>query len=165
MALPPIRNSANSNWWLNSCADARKMAAAARVTSGPMPSPGSRTMVFFMMMDPEHKQNPSKPHAHCRKMPKWHVTRVATSLAADRSGCRRRFRGQYRGMPSNHFVGDGDDVSRAHLLSLIGQRRHSAINFRQFGIARLVTQVSQRQPQRVAPGVLSEDQRARRHTD
>src|SRR6266403_985869 len=63
MAAPPIRNSANSNWWLNSCTDSRKMAAAARVTSGPMPSPGSRTMVFFMVI-PEHQQNPSKPHAH-----------------------------------------------------------------------------------------------------
>src|SRR5467141_2470558 len=67
MAAPPIGSSTNSNWWLNSCADSRKMAAAARVTSGPMPSPGSRTMLFFMMI-PEHKQNPSNPYAHRRKM-------------------------------------------------------------------------------------------------
>src|SRR6202521_2214364 len=163
MAAPPIRNSANSNWWLNSCADSRKMAAAARVTSGPMPSPGNRTMLFFIVI-PEHKQHPGTPRS-LQEDAKWRVPRVAISLAADRSGCRRRFRGQCRRTPSNHFVGDGDDVSRAHLLSLIGQRRHPAVNFRKFGIARLVTQVAERQPQRVAPGVLSEDQRARRHAD
>jgi len=58
-------------------------------------------------------------------------------------------------------MGNGDDISRAHLLGLIGQRGHPAIDFRKLGIARLVPQVPQRHAQRIAPGVLSENQRAR----
>ncbi len=41
------------------------MAAAARVTSGPMPSPGSSTMVFFMVV-PVPKQNSGKPRGATR---------------------------------------------------------------------------------------------------
>src|SRR6266699_1718834 len=132
------------------------MATAARVTSGPIPSPCNRTMVFFMVV-PVEKENSGKPRAS-QKDAKWRVSGVAIYLAAARSGGRRRFRGHRWGTPSNHFVGDGDDVSRAHLLSLIGQRRHPAVNFCKFGIARLVAQVSQCQSQRVAPGVLSENE-------
>src|SRR6267143_2704084 len=164
MAAPPIRNSANSNWWLNSCADSRRMAAAARVTSGPIPSPGNRTMVFFMMI-PGHKRNSGTPRAHCRKMQNGAFPALQSLWQQPRSGRRRRFRGHRRGTPSNHFMGNGDDVSRAHLLGLIGQRGHPAIDFRKLGIARLVPQVPQRHAQRIAPGVLSENQRARRHPD
>jgi hypothetical protein len=39
------------------------MAAAARVTSGPMPSPGNNTMVFFMVV-PERIQISRQPPTH-----------------------------------------------------------------------------------------------------
>src|SRR5260370_6921685 len=46
-----------------SCADAGTTAAAARVTSGPIPSPGSRTIVFFMMV-PAYKSRILAGHTH-----------------------------------------------------------------------------------------------------
>src|SRR5437762_8119356 len=121
------------------------MAVADRVTSGPTPSPGNRTMVFFMMV-PEQKQNPGNPRAS-QGDAESRVPRVAISLAAEKSGCRRRFLSHRSGTPSNHFVGDGQDVSRADLLGLIGQGGESAVNCRKLGIARLITQIPQRQPQ------------------
>jgi hypothetical protein len=43
-AAPPIKPSRSSNWWLKRDATDRNTAAAAVITSGPMPSPGNRRM-------------------------------------------------------------------------------------------------------------------------
>src|SRR5258707_9934028 len=140
------------------------MAAAARVTSGPMPSPGSRTMLFFMVV-PVENRNSSKPHAPSRKAEKRRASQLSKLLTEARSGGRRRFRGHRRGTPPNHFMSDGDNVARAYQLGFISQGRHAAVNFRKLGIARIVTQVAQGHTQRVPSGVLSENQRTRRNSN
>src|SRR6202158_6622480 len=55
------------------------MAAAARVTAGPMPSPDNRTMVFFMVI-PGHKRNSGTPRSP-QEEAKWRVPGAAISLA------------------------------------------------------------------------------------
>src|SRR5712691_1568562 len=163
MPTPPIGSSVNSNWWLNSCADSRRTDAAARVTSGPMPSPGRSTMVFFMVVL-EWKQNPSRP---CASKARWEqpVSAVANSWATERLGYGRRLRRHRRGPPPDHLMCDGDNIPRTYLLGLIGQGGHPVIHFRKFRVACLVAQIAQRQAQRIAARVLAENQGAARHPD
>src|SRR6266404_1470127 len=164
MAAPPIGSSRNSNSWLNSCAVSRRIVAAARVTSGPIPSPGSRTMVFFIKV-PGQMQNLA--HAVGRYA-KWRDTAgfpVANFSATERSGCGGRFRSHRRGTAADDLVGDRKDVPSANLLGQIGQGGHAGINLRQLSIARLETQIAQRLAERVAARMFSKNERACRDAD
>src|SRR6267378_3513614 len=165
MAAPPIGSSWNSNSWLNSCAVSRRIVAAARDTSGPMPSPGNRTMVFFIKIPGQMQKLVQAVGATLRGETRQDSPVTNYFSATERSGCGGRFRRYHRGTAADDLVGDRKDVASAHQLRLIGQRGYAGINLRQFRIARLKTQIAQRLTQRVAARMFSKNERACRDAD
>jgi hypothetical protein len=65
------------------------------------------------------------------------------------SGAGRRPRGNC-GASAHHFVRDGHEVALAHLLHLVGKSRHTPIAFGEFGVTRLIAEIAQAHPQRIA---------------
>src|SRR6266436_4973802 len=165
MAAPPIGSSRNSNSWLNSCAVSRRIVAAARDTSGPMPSPGNRMMVFFIKIPGQMQKLVQAVGATLRGETRQDSPVTNYFSATERSGCGGRFRRYHRGTAADDLVGDRKDVASAHQLRLIGQRGYAGINLRQFRIARLETQIAQRLAERIAARMFSKNERARRDAD
>src|SRR5216684_8789640 len=162
MAAPPIGNSAKSNWWWNSCAVSRRTAVAARVTSGPIPSPGNNTMVFFMANPGQENRNLAPSLSEGMRRIRQHAASKYPVISSCGRGGFRRYGDS---AAANYLVRDGYHVALANIFLLVGERRNAAIDLREFHVARFVSQIPQAQAQSVAPGVLAEDQRTSRNAN
>src|SRR5207253_6139839 len=124
----------------NSRAHSLSTFAAAAVTSGPIPSPGSSTMDFFMIFLMQQFLCP----ALCRG---------------------RRLGGNRRCAAADHLVSNPKNIARPHGFRFVSQGGYPAINFREFRVSRFKAQVAKAHAQRVPAGVLAHHKGARRHTN
>src|SRR5271170_7600839 len=141
IALPPNANSRNSKWWPNAEAQSSSSCTAALVTSGPMPSPGKRAIVF---------RNAAMEKLLC-------VLAHVCSRGARCCGSRR-------GIAAN-LVDDADQIAIRDFLLGIGYRNREAVTFGKLGVGRLISKFRQARAIRVATRVLSQHQTAGRHAD
>src|SRR3989442_14915245 len=121
------------------------MPAAARIPPGPMPSPGSITMIFFnivakILLGP-------LPAAQARRLsPAIALGWGGRGQASGRGGSRLCDGGP----AAHHLVRNRHHVARAHLFRLGGKRRDAPAAFRQLRVIRLIPQVTETHPHPVA---------------
>src|SRR5260370_20680095 len=142
MALPPTGYSSKSNWWPNSRAVSSRIPAPARVTSGPMPSPGKRTLVLCTVFPQE-------------SLPKQRGL-LLLKKNSSRASCRQR-------AAPHHFVRHGQNVALADLLGLVGQGSDPAIALGKLRIIRLEPQFTQTETKRAPSGMFAKNQLALGH--
>src|SRR6185437_6356516 len=109
---------------------------AARVTSGPMPSP-ARTAIFFFTV-----VIPGDP---------------CDFVSSTRGGV--RFGG---GAAAAHLVNNGQQIAIGYLLIGVGTGGGAGVALGQFGVRGLVAEFVEARTQGAAPGMLAEDERASR---
>src|SRR6516162_9046630 len=98
-----------------------------------MPSPGRRTMVFFMCL---------APFPGCR----YAILRQRRGFGRDRGAS-----------PPHYLVRNSQNVPRTDSLGLVGQTGYAAMDLRELCVVRFKTQVPQAEAQGVAAGVFAHD--------